>query len=290
MKLTWYGTANLVFTAEQPREEGQSPHAAKGADRLQTCGRSQAPAEAMLAFDPFVGFPIGAKNREERLRSAKPFFSSVPYVLITHGHLDHIYHIPDFYRDTPTMIYGTDTPCRTLQKKGVPRERLCRIAPGFCGDVGPFFVRAWQSRHCKFDTRLILRTIFRIRFWKHPMGLLRLLSETVRYPENGEILFYEVSASGMRIQVMGSLNLDQHTDYPTGADYLILPFQGRSDLESYAMALLERLRPKAVLLDHWDDTFPPLSDRIDTEAFAGMVRQRLGISCRALKQGETITL
>ena len=37
---------------------------------------------------------------------------------------------------------------------------------------------------------------------------------------------YEVHAEGKRLQVMGSLGLQEDQEYPQGADLLILPFQG----------------------------------------------------------------
>ncbi len=70
----------------------------------------------------------------------------------------------------------------------------------------------------------------------------------------------------------------------------MLPFQGRSDLTEYALPLAERLAPKAILLDHWDDAFPPMSAEIETGAFESLVPRRLGIPCRAMKRYETLLL
>ncbi len=64
--------------------------------------------------------------------------------------------------------------------------------------------------------------------------------------------------------VLGSLNLADDVAYPEGADLLVLPYQGTSDLLTPALGIVGRLRPGAVLLDHFDDTFPPVSADIDT--------------------------
>ncbi len=111
----------------------------------------------------------------------------------------------------------------------------------------------------------------------------------IEYPEKGETLFYEVRAGGRRIQVMGSLGLCPEADYPTGADGLILPYQGRSDLVQYAWPLVQRLQPKALYLDHYDDSFPPLTATVDTEPFIDLLRTH-GIPCRALVPNTTIEL
>lgn len=89
---------------------------------------------------------------------------------------------------------------------------------------------------------------------------------------------------------MGSMNLDPDTDYPTDADILVLPLQGRSDLDTYGLALAERLKPRQILLDHYDNTFPPLSDCIDPSGFIQNAEQKLGIPCRPLQVGQKISV
>lgn len=61
---------------------------------------------------------------------------------------------------------------------------------------------------------------------------------------------------------------------PTGADVLVLLFQGRSDPSHLGESLVRRLRPKAVLLDHYDDSFPPMTARIDTTAFEALIQEK----------------
>ena len=80
-------------------------------------------------------------------------------------------------------------------------------------------------------------------------------------------MMYEVHAEGKRVQVMGSLGLQENQEYPQGADLLILPFQGSEFLEAVALEVVERLQPKRILLDHFDDAFPPVSEHVDTRRF-----------------------
>ena len=79
-----------------------------------------------------------------------------------------------------------------------------------------------------------------------------------------------------------------HLKYPTGADLLILPFQGRSDLENYALDIVSRLRPRRILLDHYDDAFPPISDEIPTKDFVRRLREQEGISCDTMVKGRNV--
>lgn len=260
MDITWYGAAALLLRQ----------------------------GEAAIAFDPFFGMPTGCFWDKNPPPLPVDDFRDVTDVFVTHGHVDHIYHLPRLCGVSPFRIHCTPTPRKTLLRRGVPPERLVPAAPGGRDDLSPFTVTAYQGRHCRFDLPIILKTVFRRRFFRHPAHLVRFLWEMGRHRENREILMYEVSWVGKRIQVLGSLGLDAGTNYPTGADVLILPFQGRSDLESYALDIVRKLKPRSVLLDHYDDAFPPISDEIDTEGFINILRQREHIPCRAMEKGQDI--
>ena len=238
-----------------------------------------------LAFDPFLGLPLG--RRWPDLSGSA--FRDASAVFVTHGHVDHILEIPALLSGSDAPIYAGAVPCRTLGRHGVASDRLHEIRPGDAVDAGPFRVKAYQGRHCTFDGPLIRQTLLSPRFWKHFPRALRLLCYVAEYPEKGETMLYEVTAGGRRIVVLGSMGLVPETDYPTGADALILPYQGRSDLVTYGWTFIEQLEPRAVYLDHWDDSFPPLTAAIDTQPFCELLTSR-GIPCRALEPLETIDL
>ena len=257
MKLTWFTTA--AFTLRS--------------------------GETTLAFDPFLGLPLG--QRWPDLSGAA--FREASAVFVTHGHFDHILELPALLAGSEAPVYATATPCRTFEKQGVGPDRLRTIRPGATVTVGPFQVQAYQGRHCTFDGLLVRQTLFSRRLWKHLPRGIRLAYYSKAYPEQGETLFYEVRADEKRLQVMGSLGLDPAVLYPTGADALILPYQGRSDLVTYGWPLVDRLKPRAVYLDHYDDSFPPLTAAIDTTPFCDLLTAS-GIPCRALVTNTTIDL
>ena len=260
MRIAWYGTAALLF------EEG----------------------ETALAFDPFLGIPPDEKHPEERLPGCAEDFRRAGHVFVTHGHFDHILEIPAIFRGTGAKIHATRTPCETLLREGVPREALRPLSPGDEVQVGPFRIRAFQGRHCRFDGKLVLKTLFSGRTLRRAGHMLRLLRWNGRYPEKGETLFYELACGEKRVQIMGSLGLDPAVAYPTGADLLILPLQGRSDLLSAGREIVERLRPKEVVLDHYDDSFPPMTGRVEVKEFEKLIGERCGVPCRALEKDRPI--
>ncbi len=256
MTLQWFGTATLML-----RENG-----------------------TVIVFDPFGGIPLTSSHPErEEVPHAEAFLTAHD-VFVTHGHFDHILQIPSLYASTDTVIHATATPCETLLRHGISQQQLHTVAPGQTLTIGDFTLRLYQGRHCVFDLPIILQTVLQPSLWRHLPHMLRLLRWNKAYPENGEILFYEITANDKRVQIMGSMGLDDHTDYPTDADVLVLPYQGRSDLLTYGEKLVRRLRPKSVLLDHYDNSFPPMTMQVDTTAFETRMTDTLHIPCHALRQ------
>ena len=146
MKLRWFTTAAFTLT------EG----------------------DTTVAFDPFLGLPL--KKRWPDLSGAA--FQDATAVFVTHGHVDHILELPTLCAGSTAPVYATATPCRTLQKHGVPGDRLHRIQPGAAVTVGPFQVQAYPGRHCRFDGPLIRQTVPRL--CRHPLRAARLLGSVLR--------------------------------------------------------------------------------------------------------------
>jgi hypothetical protein len=62
--------------------------------------------------------------------------------------------------------------------------------------------------------------------------------------------------------------------YPAEPDLLVLPYQGATNLIPPALVVIDRIRPRAVMLDHFDDAFPPVSASIDTKSLFQVLNEK----------------
>lgn len=258
MKITWHGTASVLI------ESG----------------------DTALMFDPFMkDLPDGGEPPEKTERRKSAFLAQ-KNILITHGHLDHLASVTSLYKDLPCTVYLTKTPYYVLCGEGFPSEKLRLIKPGDVLEFPGVTVNVLRGRHIKFDMALLLRLIFDKRLITQFSRALRLKRLNKHYIENDETLFFQISAEKKSVQLMGSAELAVGTGYPSCADALILPHQGRSDMDKHNRSIAETLRPKRIFLDHYDDAFPPISSVVPTDNFCAEMSKK--IPTEKLIEGEAV--
>ena len=242
MKIKWFGTATILL-----EQDG-----------------------TQLLFDPF--FPLNNKVFMPPMHE----LAAIENIFVTHGHLDHIVDIPAIIKHGKgkATVYCTEKPQETLMSKGLEEKHIHKITPGDELNFGPFKLRVLKGKHIVFNNGLILKTFLRPHIFFNWNNFRYMLKENKICLEAGETVVYDIYAAGKHILLMGSLNLDDTTEYPKGADLLIIPFQGRSDINKYAVQFIDRLQPKKILLDHFDNTFPPISSAVKTSLFVSLMRQK----------------
>ena len=229
MQLIWHGTAAIEVVCSSGR----------------------------ILFDPFV--PLAGSEVDVRIGE----FDGFSDVFVTHGHFDHISDLPEIVRRNPDVkIHCTAAPYASLVRKGVTERNLSRISYGQTILCRGFTIRTFHGRHAVLPKISYSRLSYAMRSPARG-NLPHILRENRRCRENDETVFYQIDAEGRSVSLMGSLNLRENVDYPAGADALVLPYNGWEDNYPPAAAVMDRLKPQRVFLDHYDDTFPPLTMPLD---------------------------
>lgn len=242
MEITWYGTASLKIESEG----------------------------SAVFLDPYIS----------RNASFPPIVSSdlenINALLLTHGHFDHTADIPSLVYDRQVPVYASDETVKALSK----REEYVSInfnsaLPGKTYKAGKLLVTPYQARHVKFDIPLIAKTVLRIfkslAFTIRPFA--GVISDSFKYPE-GETFAWEVKSGKGTVLIFGSMGFADGIKYPK-PDLLVLPLQGHSRIFNIALEAIRRIKPSAVMLDHFDDSFPPVSDTINVNAFVDLLKEKL---------------
>ena len=231
-----------------------------------TASRELKGPEGRILFDPLVTL------RCAEIKVPIEEFDGFTDIVVTHGHFDHIASIPEIVRRNPdTEVHCTRAPFYTLKRNGVPVRNLDMTVPGETMELRGFTVRLMQGRHAVLPKPTPKRV--KMILGAGNLGNLPWIAYRAAVSkENGETVFYHIECPDgdgtvKAVSLMGSLNLADGTDYPEGSDVLVLPYNGWEDNFPPAVRVMERLKPKRVLLDHYDCAFPPLTAPVDLAPF-----------------------
>ena len=228
MNITWFGTATILL------DDG----------------------ETRLLFDPFV--------RQNKKINTTPLagFTGADAILITHGHYDHLYSIPDLLQaDKHPTVYCTNAPAQTLRKCKVNEDRIHVIAHGDELHFGNFTVTPIRAKHIVFDPFYILSVVPKCAF--HLPTMFRIAALNRKFPSGHEIVMYDIHNGDKHILLCGSFGSFDDVEYPKNPDLFILANGGSVFVPEVTKKFIADIKPKTVLVDHFDDAFPPLTRKVD---------------------------
>jgi L-ascorbate metabolism protein UlaG (beta-lactamase superfamily) len=198
-----------------------------------------------LAFDPSIG-PIESRVAAGLARLPQ----RMDAVLITHGHIDHLFDAPKIAEKTGARLIASPTSIQLANAVGFPRGRSIPVLAGAKRQIGTARVTILAASHDR---------VFGC-FVPFP-GTLHSMPTTLARASQwicGEPLAFLIEIGGKRIYI------------DSGGTTSVLPPStlGRVDLAILGVALddsrdrlnpaLQRLQPRLFLPSHQDDFFRPL--------------------------------
>lgn len=188
-------------------------------------------------------------------------------IFITHPHFDHFSDITSFIKGNVKAVYVSENGISTARKMGIYHRLMQPLFAGEKISIGDITVRTYQGRHCKFDKTTVMGIVFNPLTYFRARRAATILKGMKNYKITDDIYALEVCCGQKKIMVLGSAGMDTGAVYPAGADLLVFPYQGRARMHKYALPFLKTFEPKAVMLDHFDNAFPPFTHRVGTKRF-----------------------
>ncbi len=131
-----------------------------------------------------------------------------------------------------------------------------------------------NGEHIKFDLPLLIKTATKAIFTFQFKQAVKLLKLHKQYPMKKNIVAYEIMADNKKIFLMGSADNIKEADIPKDIDVLVLPYQGKSNICSYSLKLVGKIKPKTITLTHFDNAYPPMTSEINTDKFVKKMNKK----------------
>lgn len=223
----------------------------------------------VILFDPFIRFD---KRYDDNFKN---IFFGIKNIFITHGHIDHTVDLVSLYKNKNVVIHTTNCPYNRLLKDGLSKDKLVKINYNDKFKVGKIDIKVIKGKHIKFDYKLVLDTLFNKNVIKYHNNLPIIIKNHLKCHEHKETVCYFVKTDNKKLLFMGSMALDKNTTYPKDIDYLILAYQGRSDLDKKIIPIIDNIKPKSIILSHFDNSFPPVSKSVDISNLRNIIDKNI---------------
>lgn len=171
------------------------------------------------------------------------------FILVHHGHFDHLGDIPYIARKTGAKVIGTETTMMILRAYDIPEEQLYAVGGGEDYQFEGFSVRVVPGIHSALNEKHYhdTRRYDRDTELEAPLRIEQFI-------EGGSLSFV-ARLGGREILTMGSMNFIEREFEGLDPDILLAGINGsRLGLYDFDRRLLETTgHPEVVIPTHWDN-------------------------------------
>ena len=211
--------------------------------------------DTTLLVDPYfsrqslfrMAFKLRPVPRNELIAQWLRGHPKIDAVLVTHGHVDHLYDAPQILRQTRATLIASPTSVKLVESLGVPARQTRPVLPGRTVSVKNAVIRVLPAQHDRL-------------FGAVPFDgpLQRLPPKEIEDWVTGVPLAFLIEMGGKRIFInSGGRPNDVVSTNGRPVDLAILGVAARDSIQAVP-PLLAQLRPRYFLPSHQDDFFRPL--------------------------------
>jgi L-ascorbate metabolism protein UlaG (beta-lactamase superfamily) len=175
--------------------------------------------------------------------------SEADYILVHHGHFDHLGDVPYIARKTGAKVIGTETVIMILRAYGIPDDQLYPVAGGEDYQFEGFSVRVVPGIHSALNEKHYLDS----RRYDRETELVAPL-RIEQFIEGGSLSFF-ARFEHHTVLTMGSMNFIEREFEGLRPDVLLAGINGsRLGLYDFDRRLLTVTSfPRVVIPTHWDN-------------------------------------